>query len=223
MTAVDKAAERTAPTPRRLSRPRWMDPRILGGLLLVIAAVVVGSRVVAASAQTTPIWAATKTMAVGTVLTQGDLEPVEVNLGDSSSRYLSAASSVLGRTVAIQIGAGELIPADALGDAPIGRIVVIPVPPDKFPPGVDHGSVIDLYLTAEVTAAAGAATGGGTDTSLLKSELTVQSVVAPDAGGLSGASANQYQIAVLVDAKTADELVRMLPQGEAVIVLVAGR
>ena len=54
-----------------------------------------------------------------------------------------------GRTVNASLQPGELVPAAALGDPPAGRIVVVPVPADKFPPGVDHGSVIDLYLTKE--------------------------------------------------------------------------
>jgi hypothetical protein len=198
-----------------------MDPRVLGGILLVIASVVVGSRVIAASAQTAPIWAATKAISAGTVLVAGDLEPVDVNLAAAGTRYVGTASSAVGRVVNVAIGAGELVPASALGDAPSGRIAVIPVPPEKFPPGVDHGSVIDLYLTTDVAASGGEAPS--TATSLLRSGLIVQSVSAPSTGGLSGAAANQYQIAVLVDAPTADTLVRTLPQGEAVVVLVAGK
>ena len=204
--------------PRRLTRPRWMDPRVIGGILLVIVAIVVGSRVIAASARTTPIWAAARVLSAGTVVAQGDLEPVDVNLGESGSRYVSAGSDPVGRAVNSEIKPGELVPAAALGESPSGRILVIPVPVDKFPPGVDHGSVIDLYLTD-----ADAASDAEITTVLLRAGLTVQSVQAPSSGGLSGAAANQYQIAVLVDAATADALVKTLPRGEAVIVLVAGR
>ncbi|WP_111767542.1 SAF domain-containing protein [Nakamurella deserti] len=205
-------------SPRRLTTPRWLDPRVVGGILLVVVAVVVGARVVAASSQTAPIWSAARPLAVGTVLTAGDLEPLDVNLGEAGGRYVSAGSDPVGRTVGTPLQAGELVPAASLGDPPDGRIVVVPVPADKFPPGVDHGSVIDLYLSRE------SLSGGDTtvETELLDGGLTVQSVTAPSSGGLSGASATQFQVAVLVDARTADELVRTLPQGEAVVVLVAG-
>ena len=205
-------------SPRRLTTPRWLDPRIVGGILLVVAAVVIGAKVVAASSQTAPIWSAARPLAVGTVLTAGDLEPLEVNLGDAGERYVSAGSDPVGRTVTTALAPGELVPAAALGAQPSGRVVVVPVPADKFPPGVDHGSVIDLYLSRE------SSEGGTTtvDTDLLEGGLTVQSVTAPSSGGLSGASATQFQVAVLVDARTADDLVRTLPQGEAVVVLVAG-
>ncbi len=207
-----------ARSPRRLTTPRWLDPRIIGGILLVVVAVVVGARVVAASSQTVPIWSAARPLAAGTVLSAGDLEPLDVNLGTAGGRYVSAGSDPLGRTVNASLQPGELVPAAALGDPPAGRIVVVPVPADKFPPGVDHGSVIDLYLSKE------SLSGGTTsvDTDLLDAGLTVQSVTAPSSGGLSGASATQFQVAVLVNARTADELVRTLPEGEAVVVLVAG-
>jgi hypothetical protein len=213
------ATQAPARAPRRLTTPRWLDPRIIGGILLVVAAVVIGARVVAASSQTAPIWSAVRPLAVGTVLTAGDLEPLDVNLGDAGGRYVSAGSDPVGRTVNTPLQPGELVPAAALGDPPSGRVVVVPVPADKFPPGVDHGSVVDLYLTKE------SLSGGDTTirTELLEDGLTVQSVTAPSSGGLSGASATQFQLAVLVDAGTADDLVRTLPQGEAVVVLVAGR
>ena len=60
-----------APTPRRLSRPKWLNVRVVGGILLVIAAVVIGARVIGASAQTTAVWAAGHDLASGTVLDDG--------------------------------------------------------------------------------------------------------------------------------------------------------
>ncbi len=212
------ANQNGAKVPRRLARPKWLDPRLIGGILLVVVAVVVGSRVIAASARTTAMWSATHTLAVGTVIIEGDLDAVEVNLGDIGSGYLGAGSNPVGRTLISDVRVGELLPVGALGAGPNGRIVVIPVPPEKFPPGVQHGSIIDLYLT---TGAVSASAGGPT-TGLLQAGLTVQSVTAPASGGLSGASSNQYQIAVLVDRQAADTLVRALPGGEAVVVLVSG-
>src|ERR1700712_4599151 len=99
-----------ARAPRRLSRPRWMDPRVIAGILLVIASVVVGSRVIAASSQTTPLWAATRAISVGTVLAAGDLEPVDVNLGATGTRYVGMGSDPVGRVVNVAVGPGELIP-----------------------------------------------------------------------------------------------------------------
>jgi hypothetical protein len=208
-----------APTPRRLTRPRWLNVRVVGGILLVIAAVAIGARVIGASAQTTPVWAAGHNLAKGTVLAADDLTTVEVNLGDNENLYLTpSGASPVGMTVVSPLVAGELLPASAIEESGTGRIVAIGVTPDHMPPGVAHGSTIDLYLTQ------GGAVGAEdkATTQSIGQNLTVQSVTAPATGGLSGATSNRYQVSVLLPADTADKLVRILPTGEAIVVLVSG-
>ena len=209
----------TAPTPRRMSRPKWFNVRVVGGILLVVAAVVIGARVIGASSRTAAVWAADRDLAVGTVLGPGDLGTIEVNLGDNTGLYLTPGSaSPVGMTVVNPMAAGELLPASAVEPPGSGRVVAIGVEPDKMPPGVDHGSTIDLYLTK--AGAAGADANASTD--LIGRDITVQSVTAPAAGGLSGATSNRYQLSVLLPADTADKLVRVLPTGEPIVVLVSG-
>lgn len=208
-----------APSPRRLSRPKWLNVRVVGGVLLVVAAVVLGARVIGASSQTAPVWAADRDLAVGTVLAAGDLSVAQVNLGGNTQRYLTPDSlALVGRTVVSPLAAGELLAASAVQDAGSGRVVAIGVAPENMPPGVDHGSTIDLYLTTG--GAAGAEQRAVTD--LIGRDLTVQSVLAPASGGLSGATSNRYQLSVLLPAQTADQLVRILPTGNPIVVLVSG-
>ena len=172
-----------APTPRRLSRPKWLNVRVVGGILLVIAAVVIGARVIGASAQTTAVRAADRDLASGTVLDAGDLISVEVNLGDRAGLYLAPGSaSPVGRTMANSIAAGELLAASSVEEPGTGRIVAIGVEPGNMPPGVAHGSTVDLYLTTG--GAAGSAALAKTE--LVGRDITVQSVTAPASGGLSG-------------------------------------
>jgi len=208
-----------APTPRRLTRPRWFNVRVVGGILLVIAAVVLGARVIGASARTSPVWAAQHDLAEGTVLTATDLTAVEVNLGDYENLYLTPNQvSPVGMTVVNPLAAGELLPATAIEQSGTGRVLAIGVTPDHMPPGVAHGSTIDLYLTKGGTAGA----EENATTELIGRDLTVQSVTAPATGGLSGATSNRYQMSVLLPAETADRLVRILPTGEPIVVLVSG-
>lgn len=209
-----------APVPRRTSRPKWLDIRIIGGLLLIIAAVVVGARVVGASSHTSPVWAASKNLASGTVLTAADLVPVEVNLADGAVHYLAAdagAAPAVGSSLVIPVQAGELLPVSAVQQVRASRIVVVGVSPDRMAPGVGHGSLIDLYLTS-----GGGASSSEPKTILVSGKITVQSVAAPAAGGLSGATSSRYQVAVLVPEAGADALVKTLPKGDAVVVLVTG-
>ncbi|WP_420121116.1 SAF domain-containing protein [Nakamurella sp.] len=208
-----------APVPRRLSRPRWINVRVVGGILLVIAAVLIGARVMAAGSQTAPVWAAERDLAAGTVLGAGDLAAVEVNLGAHAGAYLTpGAGSPEGLTLVAPLAAGELLAASAVGPAGSGRVIAIPVAPENMPPGVGHGSTIDLYLTTEAVPGSGQPAA----TELVGRDLTVQSVAAPAAGGLSGATSNRYQLSVLLPADVADRLVRVLPTGQAVVVLISG-
>jgi hypothetical protein len=209
-----------APVPKRTRRPRWLDIRVIGGLVLVIAAVVIGARVVGASSHTSPVWAATKNLAVGTVLTPTDLVAVDVNLAGNATQYLAAGNDitgVIGSSLQAPVEAGELLPVSAVTETKPGRVVVIGVAPDRKAPGVDHGSVIDVYLTRGGTSSSAPA-----QTEQIAAGITVQSITAPASGGLSGATSNRYQIAVLVSAAVADSLVKTLPEGDATVVLVTG-
>jgi len=187
---------------------------------VVVAAVVVGARVIGASSHTSQVWASNKPLASATVLTAADLVPVEVNLTDSAPHYFSAAAtakSIVGLSLVVPVAAGELVPVSAVTPTKPGRVLVIGVSSDRMPPGIGHGSVIDLYLTS-----GGAAPNVDSETDLVSAGLTVQSVIAPSGGGLSGASSSRYQIAVLVSAALAGSLVKTLSKGDAVIVLLAG-
>lgn len=208
-----------APTPRRLTRPKWLNVRVVGGILLVIAAVVIGAKVIGASSQTTAVWAAEHDLASGTVIGAGDLTPLEVNLGDTTGAYLSPGSgSPIGMTLVNPIAAGELLAASYVEPSGTGRVVAIGVEPGNMPPGVAHGSTIDLYLTTGSVAGSEAQA----KTELIGRDITVQSVTAPASGGLSGATSNRYQLSVLLPADVADKLVRILPTGEPIVVLVSG-
>lgn len=206
------------PTPRRINRPKWLDVRVVGGVLLLLASIAIGSRVIGAASRTDPVWAIAHDAAPGTVLLASDLVATEVNLGDEGSLYLDAATDLSGRVLNRRLGAGELVPAAALGDIGDSRVLPVSVSADHIAPGVVHGSVADLYL---ITGRGGLA-GGQPETRLLHGAVTVQSVVAPASGGLSGAVSSRYQVSLLLTPEDADALVRELPLGDPVFVLHSG-
>lgn len=207
-----------APSPRRLSRPKWFNVRVVGGILLIIGAIIIGARVMAAGSQTSPVWAAERNLSAGTVIGSGDLAAVEVNLGDHAGAYLSPGSdSPVGMTLVAPLVSGELLAGSAVEQAGSGRVIAVAVAPEHMPPGVEHGSTIDLYLTRKGNA--GSAESAATE--LIGSDLTVQSAAAPASGGLSGATSNRYQVSVRLPADVAAKLVRVLPTGEPIVVLVS--
>src|SRR4051812_3672766 len=90
-------SEVPGPVPRRVRPPRWLDLRLVLGVLLVLGSVLLGARVVAAADATVPVWSAAGDLAAGTVLTADDLVPVDVRLDDVARSYLSTATRPEGR------------------------------------------------------------------------------------------------------------------------------
>ena len=87
-------------TPRRVRPPRWLDLRLVLGVLLVLASVLVGARIVSAADATVPVWAVAGDLAAGTELTAEDLVAVDVRLDDAADAYLSTATRPEGRILA---------------------------------------------------------------------------------------------------------------------------
>jgi hypothetical protein len=201
-----------------MARPKWLDARVIGGILLLVASIAIGTKVIGAAARTDPVWAMAHDLAAGTVLASGDLVAQEVNLGAAGRLYAAAPTDLSGRVLNRPLHAGELVPAAALAEIGDSRVLTVTVSADHLAPGAAHGSVADLYL---ITGRAGLV-GGQVDTRLLHSGVTIQSVTAPASGGLSGAVSGGYQVALLLSADDADALVRELPRGEPVIVLHSG-
>ena len=92
MTAVRTAGPPTAPpevlpgpTPRRVRPPRWLDLRLVLGVLLVLGSVLLGARIVSAADATVPVWTAVRDLAPGTELRADDLVAV-VRTGASGLR-----------------------------------------------------------------------------------------------------------------------------------------
>src|SRR5690242_7692931 len=122
----ESVAQLAEPTAKRLQRPSWRDPRLLVGLVLVLLGTAVGARIVATADDTTPIYAASTAIRPGDHLTSDNLRRVDVQLGDQTSRYLSARSVVPDDSYAMrEVPEGELVPTSAVGSR--GTVAVQPV------------------------------------------------------------------------------------------------
>lgn len=205
----------TPPTPRRLARPRWLDIRVLAGVVLVVVSVAVGAKVIGSASRTSPVWAAAVDLEAGTVLKTEDLVVADVNLGGQGSAYIDVSSQLVGVVINRAIRQGELMPASVLGEIGDSRVVSVVVSPERLAPGIRHGSTVDLYLII----GRAAVLGEEVSTELVQAGVTVQDVVAPASGGLSGAVSSRYQVALLLSPADADALVHRLPQGEPLMVL----
>ena len=159
----------TAAPAARLKAPSWRDPRVLVGVLLVLASVVAGGRLAAADDTSVRVWSARATMASGDEVTEASLVPVRVGLRDSAPRYLSADVAVPRGLVALRtVGAGELVPASSVGQASRLERAPLGLPYEgEVPRAMVKGALVDVWVTppapAPGLAGAGAGAGAGAD------------------------------------------------------------
>ncbi|MHA7241061.1 SAF domain-containing protein [Arthrobacter sp. TMS1-12-1] len=147
--STDTRARQLPSEAPRLRKPSWKDPRLLVGVLLVLASTAGVIALLDSQDTTTQVYAAREDIAVGSELTEEDLVAVPVRLGDSSGAYLPAADGIPDGTVATRlVTRGELIPASAVGRPddldrkPVGLTVE-----DPLPSGTAAGDRVDVWVS----------------------------------------------------------------------------
>lgn len=191
------AAVGDGPVPRRVRPPRWLDLRLVLGVLLVLGSVLLGARVVAAADATVPVWSAAGDLAAGTVLSDGDLVAVSVRLDDAAGRYLATSTRPEGRVLGRAVRAGELVPRSALEEATGLVQLALPVQAGYVPPSLTRGQLVDVYAVADPAVGATGQTGGDVD--LVVEAAPVQAVTGRGDGVLSTATTT-VQVVVAVPA-----------------------
>jgi Flp pilus assembly protein CpaB len=191
-----------SPRASRLASPRWLDGRLVLGVLLVLVSVVVGARVLSAADRSTAVYAVTRDLAAGSVLGSDDLEQVRVRLFDNAEQYVAAGTPPLGYVLRRGLGAGELLPRRALSrpaDDVDFREVTVPVEVGHLPPGLGHGTQVDVWITPEPSAAQASASADEDPTPTTASELELRGAqlvlqgvtvlaVQSEGGGFSGST-----------------------------------
>lgn len=133
----------------RLRRPRWKDPRLIVGIVLVVASVLMGALLVSRLAETTPVLVARSPIVPGDVIGPENLATVEMRLGEQDGLYVGSLEAIPSGAVATRIvQAGELIPLSAVGqasDVPL-RPIVIPVDA-TVAESVAPGAMVELWHT----------------------------------------------------------------------------
>jgi hypothetical protein len=202
-----------SPPAARRRVPTWFAPRLVLGVLLVLVSVLVGARLFVLADRTVRVWAAARGLGAGTVLNRSDLVAVPVRLPQSAGRYLAVAGPTpVGRPLARDVGAGELLPRGALAGQVCGSEVSIPVSSRHLPSTVARGARVDVFATAP-------ADRGG-ETGQVLAGVTVQAVVGTESGLAS--AANEAALVVRVGDALAPAVVRAVRTAEIDVVVVAG-
>lgn len=222
--AVPERADAPGPVPRRVRPPRWLDLRLVLGVLLVLGSVLIGARVLSSADATVPVWAAAGDLAPGTVLTGDDLVTVDVRLDDAAGAYLSTGTRPAGRTLARAVSKGELVPRAALADPPSLVQVALPVQAGYVPPGLTRGRLVDVYAVgapsggSSASASSSAATAGGAGVTPVVTGAPVQAVSGRAQGVLSTPTTT-VQVVVSVPAARAPEVLAAIG-GRPLVVVV---
>jgi len=203
----------TSPPARRLERPRWLDPRLVVGMLLVLASIAVGARVVAAAEQGDLVWSAARDLPAGTTLQIDDLTATSVRLSGSTSQYVDASiAPPAGYLLVRDVTAGELVPAAAMTSTEqvsTRRLVSVPVAPNHFPSGLTRGHRVDVYVTATALPGALAPTGadetaGEDTTSGEPDRVLANAAVSEVTGGSDGFAPSSGSVGVVLEVAADD-------------------
>lgn len=211
----DPGAAPAGPAPRRVRPPRWLDLRLVLGVLLVLGSVLVGARVVTAAGATVPVWAAAGDLAAGTVLEAQDMVAVQVRLDDVAAGYLATSTDPAGQVLGRAVLAGELLPRGALEPVSEQVQLALPVQAGYAPPGLARGQRVDVYAVADP--AAGATDTSG-EVSLVVGGAPVQAVSGRGEGVLSAATTT-IQVVVGLDADDVPGVLSAIG-GRALVVVV---
>ena len=203
------------PAPRRVRPPRWLDLRLLLGVLLVLASVLLGARVIGAADATVPVWAAASDLAAGSRLTAADLVAVDVRLDRTAAAYLATGSRPEGRTLDRPVHAGELVPRSALAETAPLVDLALPVQAGYVPPSLTRGQVVDVYAVADAASARSGAVGAVTPVVL---RAPVQAVSGRSTGVLSSATTT-LQVVVAVAPEDAARVLQAIG-GRPLVVVV---
>src|ERR1700712_4092811 len=96
MTLTATRKDTAAPKAQRSRQPGWRNPRLLLGLLLVAASVVVGARLMAAADDTVGVWAVARDLPAGATLESDDVQRRQVRFPDAATAdgYLAASDDL---------------------------------------------------------------------------------------------------------------------------------
>jgi hypothetical protein len=210
--------EPAGPVPRRVRPPRWLDLRLVLGVLLVLGSVLLGARVVDAADATVPVWAVAADLAAGTELAPDDLVAVDVRLDGAAGAYLSTSTRPEGKTLARAVRAGELLPRSALEDPADLVQMALPVQAGYVPPGLERGQLVDVYALADPAAGA-IAEADGSVTPVVE-EAPVLALSGRSDGVLSTPTTT-VQVVVAVPADAAADVLAAIG-GRPLVVVVHG-
>lgn len=132
----------------RLAKPSWKDPRLLIGILLVLASVAGVVALVGSAGRTVPMYAAKDALVVGQKITPESFTIVQVQLGDVGGKYMNPQVVLGENSVAVRmVPKGELVARSSIGQTDALDRKPAPVTiSEPLPKEVVVGSHVDVWV-----------------------------------------------------------------------------
>lgn len=222
-------ASPAAPPAQRLSASRWRQPRLVVGLLLVAAAVVLGARVVDGLDDSVLVWQVDSAARAGSPAAALDLHPVAVRFDDDETQaaYLAADQPVPSDGIVVR----DLEPGQLLAEAdlevepqePAGQLP-IDVSSGSMPADLAVGERVDVWVVPGADTTGGDPAVGPTGSPVLTeavqvlAQVRVAGITAPEA--TVGATRQLLVDLSVPDADRLDVVLGQLAKGRPVAVRV---
>lgn len=132
----------------RLAQPSWKDPRLLVGILLVLASVASVVALVGGADKTVPMFVARDTLVVGQPVNASSFDTIRVRLGDVDGKYFGPRDTFPEHAVAVRmVPRDELVSRSSIGatDALDRKPASVTVA-DPLPKEVLVGSHVDVWV-----------------------------------------------------------------------------
>jgi len=146
-------SEVPSPKATRQARPRWLDPKLFLGILLVLASMALGARVIAQADATVEVWAVKDDvdLAPSAPLDESVLvvRKVRFTRQEDADRYVSAREKIPeGARMVRAVGAGEFLPRNAWTTKPDRQLRDAPIPVEAglLPKSLRQWDRVDVYF-----------------------------------------------------------------------------
>jgi hypothetical protein len=181
----------TQPVARKASRlalPRWADPKLLFGVLLVVVAMLLGARVFAMADNTVEVYAVKSDMKTGDALLASSVVAVRVRFTGSNNAdaYVSATEAIpSAMKVTHDLRAGEFLPRSAFASTTQQQLLdmAIPVKDEAIPP-ISIGDHVNVVVQPQTTS------GQSSTPVMVLKDVPVVQVPSNGGGGITGGSAS---------------------------------
>lgn len=199
-----------SPLATRLRQSSWLDPRLIIGVLLVVASTVVGAIIISGADNSVSRWAVANDLAAGSTLQASDLVVQRVRPMHHDP-YVASSTDVVGKTLSREVRNGELLPQSAVSPEPFGVLATVGVSEIALSPAIAHGTKVDVWHSDNEHAG-----------QRLLAGVTVESVVS--SRGKNGLSfgTGTAQVTLRVDASQEQPLMSVVGKGELHLVALTG-